>query len=207
METRAVIRRCVVALALGVGLASGACSGGDDGGNGGSGGGTGSGAVGSACASDAECTGYSNPSCLTELKPLETLVYEDAGPDGEAFRDFTLPYPGGYCTNTVENSCEADADCGSGGGCFRPFEGVDQPTIDELEKLGLPFSVSAFADVGICLMPCASTADCRSGYRCQVPLCAVMNLFNQSYNRTFCVAPETGGALVGSTETECPSPT
>jgi hypothetical protein len=163
-------------------------------------------AVGAACTQDSDCDGYKNPSCLTELKALASVVYADAGTEADAFRNFTLPFPGGYCTNTVENSCASDADCGAGGGCFRPFEGVSDATIAELDQLGMPFSVTDFAEVGLCLARCTGSSDCRDGYNCQVPVCALMTMFNQSYAKTFCVAPETGGSLVGNTDPTCPTP-
>lgn len=166
-----------------------------------------SGGVGSACASDADCAGYANPSCQTALRPVADFVYPDAGPEADPFRDFALEFPGGYCTNTMQNACKSDADCGPGGGCYRPFEGVDPSTIDSLKNLPLPFDVGAFGAAGLCLHPCASDADCRTaeGYVCQVPICAVMALFNEPYDKKFCVTPNTGGVLVGNDDPTCPA--
>ncbi len=145
------------------------------------------GGPGSPCTADAQCVGYSHPSCLTELKPV--AEYVDGGRPGAAlFRGFTIPFPGGYCSNTLENSCTSDADCGTSAGCFRPFEGVSSQVIDNLNKL-VPFDVHAFAGVGLCLEPCTSDSQCRTGegYTCITPIHTLMQAFNGSYTRKFCM--------------------
>ena len=68
------------------------------------------GGVGSKCQASSECTGYSKPTCLTELKPVEGLVSPDAAPSAQAFATLTLPFPGGYCSNTLADSCQSDSD-------------------------------------------------------------------------------------------------
>ena len=205
MKTRSVVSRCIVI--LGVSLPSlagiGGCGSEEDG----DGGASTSSGVGSACSEDSDCKGYDKPSCLSELRALDTFVFPDASDTAaDTLRNFTLQFPGGYCMNTVEDSCASDSNCGPGGGCYRPFEGLSQEQIDALNDVGLPLDVTAFADVGLCLKPCASNSDCRNGYRCQVPICAVMFLFNESYDKKFCVAPETGGELVNATDPSCPVP-
>lgn len=145
------------------------------------------GGVGAKCSADSQCTGYAHPSCVTDVKPIAGLV--DAGdPKNKVFVDFHVPFPGGYCTNTVENSCTSDADCGAGAGCFRPFEGVSQTTIDTLNKLGLPFDINAFANFAVCAKTCTSASDCRTseGYECTIPLKAFLSTINKNYKKTFC---------------------
>jgi hypothetical protein len=145
------------------------------------------GGVGAPCSADSQCTGYSSPSCDTDIKPIATLV--DAGdPKNKIFLDFHVPFPGGYCSNTTESSCTADADCGAGAGCFHPFEGVSQMTIDALNGLGLPFDINAFAKFALCLKTCTAPSDCRTseGYECDIPLKAFMSTINKDYKRTFC---------------------
>lgn len=146
------------------------------------------GGVGAECSVSSQCTGYSKPACLTELKPLDGLVYADAGASAKVFETITLPFPGGYCSNTLTNSCESDADCGTGGGCYRPFEGVDPAVIDRLGA-NLPFDIHAFANEGMCLKTCDGESSCRASenYKCIVPLHAFVSLFNPAYKKTFCV--------------------
>jgi hypothetical protein len=145
------------------------------------------GGVGAKCSADAQCTGYKNPVCEADLKPLENLV-TTTDAKGQAFKDFHLPFPGGYCTNPVDKSCQADADCGQDGACFLPFDGVSQTTIDNLNALGLPFDVKQFATVGLCLKPCTDDSACREsdGYSCLVPIDGFLKLFNPSYAKKFC---------------------
>jgi hypothetical protein len=145
------------------------------------------GGVGAACTESAQCTGYTHPACVTEIKPLETLI-SDADPNNKPLRDLTLPFPGGYCSTTIEQPCTADAECGSGK-CFLAFEGVPQSTIDELNQLGLPFDVNAFARIGICLQSCMADNECRrgEGYQCLVPIKAFMDVINPNYPKKYCV--------------------
>jgi hypothetical protein len=144
------------------------------------------GGVGAPCSADSQCTGYSNPGCLKDVKPIAGLV--DAGdPSNKIFVDFHVPFPGGYCSNTIENSCTSDADCGEGGGCFRPFEGVGQDVIDNLNAV-VPFDVNAFSTFALCLKPCTAASECRTeqGYACEIPLKFFMGLIKEDYKRTFC---------------------
>lgn len=150
------------------------------------------GGVGARCTSDEQCTGYETPSCLTAIKPLENAITDPTHQAADDFRNMALPLPGGYCTTTIENACTTDAECGEGGGCFLAFEGVPDETIEGLDGLGLPFSVRAFADAGLCLKPCSTDADCRTseGYTCMVPIDELINVFNPDYSKTFCVKDE-----------------
>jgi hypothetical protein len=68
----------------------------------------------------------------------------------------------------------------------------DSKTMDGMHPF-LPFSTVAFADVGICLKPCTSDADCRAseGYVCAIPMGSLITVINESYARTFCVGPFT----------------
>jgi hypothetical protein len=145
------------------------------------------GGVGAPCSADSQCTGYTNASCVEEVKPIANLV-DASDPKNKLFVDFNVPFPGGYCSNTTDNSCASDADCGDGAGCFHPFEGVPQSTIDKLNGLGLPFDINAFADFALCLKTCDAPSDCRTnqGYACEVPLKAFMSTLNPGYTRTFC---------------------
>jgi hypothetical protein len=144
------------------------------------------GGVGAACTESSQCTGYTHPACVTAIKPLETLV-SDADPANKPFRDLTLPFPGGYCSTTVQEPCTADSECGTGK-CFLAFEGVPQMTIDNLNGLGLPFDVNAFARIGICLQSCTADSECRTaeGYKCLVPIEAFMTVINPDYPKKFC---------------------
>jgi hypothetical protein len=176
-----VIRKlCTVSLTLGFALAmscSTAKSGAPEGGG-----------VGSACSADSQCTGYAKPTCLTALKPLDGLISPDAGAGAQTFGTLTVPFPGGYCSNTLAHSCATDADCGAGAGCFRPFEGVDKMVVDAL-GMSLPFDIHAFASEGLCLKTCRDGSECRADeqYKCIVPLHAFVDLFNPTYKKTYCV--------------------
>lgn len=171
-----------------------ACGGGDSGTSGNDSGGSngssgGGGGVGSPCSSDDQCTGYDHPACLDELKPLENLVEDTDAAANMALRDLTLPFPGGYCANHLEQSCQTDANCGDDGACYRPFEGVPDENIQNLNNLGLPFDVTQFAEVGLCLEPCSSDSDCRTddGYTCIIPITAFMEVINPEYDKTYCM--------------------
>jgi hypothetical protein len=149
----------------------------------------GGGPVGSKCTADSQCTGYKKPTCVTALNPLEDLIAPDSGaPGAQKFRTLSLPFPGGYCSNTLADSCATDADCGVGGGCYRPFEGADPALVDSLNKI-VPFDIRVFAKQGVCLEKCSADATCRTdeGYKCIVPLHAFVTLFNKPYTKTFCV--------------------
>jgi len=145
------------------------------------------GGVGAPCSSDSQCTGYSNPTCEKDVKPIAELV-SASDPKNKVFLDFHIPFPGGYCANDFHDSCTSDGDCGAGAGCFRPFEGVSQTTIDNLNQLGLPFDINAFASFAICLKSCDGASDCRTdqGYACEVPLKAFLVTINPSYQKKFC---------------------
>jgi hypothetical protein len=145
------------------------------------------GAVGAACSADSQCKGYDTPSCVREIKPLEDLV-DPSKPELEPFRDLTLPFPGGYCSTTLENHCTTDAECGEGAGCFLAFEGVPQETIDGLATL-VPFDIKAFARIGICMKSCTQNSDCRTGqkYQCLRPLDTFIKVINPDYQKKFCV--------------------
>jgi hypothetical protein len=145
------------------------------------------GGVGAPCSSDSQCVGYSNPTCAKDVKPIASLV-DASDPKNKIFVDFHIPFPGGYCSNTTDNSCTSDADCGEGGGCFRPFEGVPQEVIDNLNALGFPFDINTFATFALCLKTCGAPSDCRTsqGYECDVPLKAFLTTINPDYKRTFC---------------------
>lgn len=161
------------------------------------------GGVGAQCSADSQCKGYSKPACEKEIKPIANLV-SASDPKNKPFLDFHIPFPGGYCSNTVDNSCTSDDDCGAEGGCFHPFEGVSQSTIDNLNQLGLPFDINTFATFAICLKTCTSVSDCRAdqGYGCDVPLKAFLSTINPTYERTFCfvsVDDQIRG-LLGSTD-------
>jgi hypothetical protein len=175
---------CTAAVALGLTLII-SCGGDDDDGSSQQLGG----GVGAACDTDAQCTGYAKAACVTEIKPLEDLVALDGSASNKVYHDMSLPFPGGYCASTIDNACTAHADCGSDGKCFLAFEGVSQEVINNLNKLGLPFDVSAFAQIGICLKPCTSDGECRADqkYKCLRPLDAFMKVINGSYSQKFCV--------------------
>src|SRR5947207_7533234 len=81
------------------------------------------GGVGAKCTEDSQCSGYTSPVCEKDIKPIAPLVSAN-DPKNQIFLDFHIPFPGGYCSNGIENSCRSDDDCGAGAGCFRPFEGV-----------------------------------------------------------------------------------
>ncbi len=145
------------------------------------------GGVGAACDSDSQCTGYEKPACVNAIRPLEDLV-TSTDPKDKPYHDLTLPFPGGYCSTTVQQPCTTDAQCGNGK-CFLAFEGVPQMNIDALNGLGLPFDVNEFSKIGICLLECTSDSQCRTGegYKCLVPIEAFMNIINPEYPKKFCV--------------------
>jgi hypothetical protein len=145
------------------------------------------GGVGAKCSADSQCTGYTGPACVTDLKPVADLV-TDPDPKFQPFKDFHLPFPGGYCSTTLDQPCTADADCGDGGGCFLAFEGVPPATIDSLNMTGLPFDIKKFAVMGICMKPCTADSECRTGdgYSCLRPINGLVKLFNDKYAKKFC---------------------
>ena len=145
------------------------------------------GAVGAACSADAQCTGYDKPSCVRDIKPLEDLV-DPNNQELEPFRNLTLPFPGGYCSTTIENACTSDAECGEGAGCFLAFEGVPDQTIKNLAAL-VPFDIQAFAKIGICMKSCSADSECRTGqkYQCLTPLKTFLEVINPPYAKKFCV--------------------
>lgn len=145
------------------------------------------GPVGSPCTDTSQCVGYKTPACMQELKPLENLVTPGAK-NADTFKNLTLPYPGGYCSTDMQHFCATDADCGAGGGCFIPFEGVSQDVITALGKTMLPFDIMAFAKAGICLKSCTDTSQCRTDqqYQCLVPLKAFMDVINPTYTKKYC---------------------
>ncbi|HMJ11389.1 MAG TPA: hypothetical protein VK524_08270 [Polyangiaceae bacterium] len=146
------------------------------------------GGVGAACSANSQCTGYTNPACVREIKPLADLV-DPNNAELEPFRNLTLPFPGGYCSSTLQNACTAKEDCGADADCFLAFEGVPQETIDALAGLGLPFDIHRFAEIGICMKSCTANSECRTGkkYECLTPLKAFMDVINPTYEKTFCV--------------------
>lgn len=147
------------------------------------------GLVGSSCETDAECGGYDNAVCNQELRPVEDFVEDTGDPANTALRELTLPFPGGYCSTPLETDCAADSECGEGGGCFMPFEGVSEEVIAGLDATIPQLDVPLFSERGLCLQRCASEADCRTeeGYHCIVPLADFMTLINEAYDKTFCM--------------------
>ena len=152
--------------------------------------------VGGPCSASSECTGYAKPTCVSQIKPLENLV-TSTDPKHQPFRDLTIPIPGGYCSTSLADSCSTDAECGSGA-CFRAFEGVPDATIENLTKVGLPFDIRAFSNLGICMKPCQSNADCRTGqdYECLIPLTKMVNAINPDYTKKFCIQDVNVDALL-----------
>ncbi len=161
------------------------------------GGATKGGGVGAACTADAQCTGYDKPTCNTSLKPIEPY-YTGTDPSTTKYRDFTVPFPGGYCGTSLTDSCASDAECGADGGCFIAFEGVSADTINALAQTNLPFDVTAFATLGMCFHPCSSDADCRTGegYKCIVPLHQFLDVVNPDYKKTYCMQDIDVSALL-----------
>jgi hypothetical protein len=158
------------------------------------------GGVGAACTADAQCKGYEKSACVQEIKPLEDLV-APGNPELQPFRDLTLPFPGGYCSSTIQNPCTTDAQCGEGAGCFLAFEGVPNEVIQQLAALGLPFDIGRFAQIGICMKPCTESSECRTGkkYQCLTPLKAFMDVINSTYTKKFCVQDvDVSHLLIGS---------
>lgn len=185
------------------GAGASAAGAGGTGGTGGTGGSVGpASSVGKACKADAECTGYAKASCVTSIAPLAGKITDPTHPQAQKFeKELVMPFPNGYCATTIENPCPNDAACGAGAGCFRGLDGVDKALLADLDKQKtsdgmhpfLPFSTVAFSDVGICLEPCASDAECRQseGYTCAVPMGTLIGVINPAYTRTFCVGPFT----------------
>jgi hypothetical protein len=62
------------------------------------------------------------------------------------------PAPGGYCTNT----CASNTDCGSTGVCVGAFAGIP----------GFAGGGAGGATRGQCYLACATSDECREGYRC-----------------------------------------
>lgn len=191
---------------------AGTTSGGAAGGSGGTttagaagssaGGGAQKSSVGDVCKQDSECKGYDKPTCLTSLAPLKGKITDPTHPQAGKFEnELVMPFPGGYCATTIENSCANDAACGVGAACFRGLDGVDKMALADLDKQKtadgmhpfLPFSTVAFADVGICLKPCTMDSECRQseGYTCAVPMGSLIGVINGDYMKKFCVGPFT----------------
>ena len=145
--------------------------------------------VGSACSENSDCGGYDNAICTDGLKPLEDYVEDTGEAANDALRDLTLPFPGGYCTSSLETDCTGDSECGDEGGCFMPFEGVSDEVIAGLDATIPQLSVPEFATRGVCLDRCETNADCRGdeGYTCIVPIPALLELFNPEYGKKYCM--------------------
>lgn len=144
--------------------------------------------VGGACSSATECPGPGTATCLTEYKPVEPLIFEDADPAlADTYRDIGLLFEGGYCS--TEGNCAEDSDCGEGGACFWPLEDVEQETLDSMASMDLPFDINGFKQASLCLAPCETDCDCREGYICGLPIGDLIGLVPGSSKETFCIQP------------------
>lgn len=148
--------------------------------------------VGSACSDDSDCGGYENAICADALRPVEDYVEDTGEPANTALRELTLPFPGGYCTSSLDSDCTSDAQCGEGAGCFRPFEGVSDQVIASLDATIPQLSVPEFADRGLCLDSCNADSECREdeGYTCVVPIKVFMDLINPDNTKKYCMKDE-----------------
>lgn len=167
------------------------------------------GGVGSACTSDADCTGYDNPKCITEIKPTANLITDPSASGADVWEELSMPFPGGYCSNDLgdltaadiaDNSCEVDTDCGDGGSCFKPLEGFSEEDLISLQA-ALPIDVPAFGSLGLCLKDCESDDECRTdeGYLCVVPLRGVLDTL-VGVTDTYCMDDKNYCDLVGGCE-------
>ncbi|MFT7621418.1 MAG: hypothetical protein ACI9WU_000581 [Myxococcota bacterium] len=157
--------------------------------------------VGSACTADDECGGQAAV-CLSEFKPLVGKIDSTGNPEADAvWEDIGLDFPGGYCSNDV--SCTASVNCGPGGSCFRPLEGVGSEVLDELQEIGLPFDIGLFSNIGVCLQACTTSEECREGYDCDVPIGELLSLVEGASTTTFCIAPDPGGGPCAAAEPPC----
>lgn len=149
------------------------------------------GGVGAKCTSNDQCTGYDNPACITSHKPLDGKITDPSHPLATDFEELELPFPGGSCGTPIDMPCSKGT-CGDSGDCFIPFDGVTEDTITSLEGLGLPFDIREFEDLAICLQPCDTVADCRSGaeaegYSCEIPFKAFFGVLNPKLTQKYCV--------------------
>ncbi|MEZ4375790.1 MAG: hypothetical protein R3B07_33595 [Polyangiaceae bacterium] len=180
----------VVTASLLAALAAPGCSsddGGDDPG-------TTSHGVGSSCTQDSDCTGYTNPKCVTEIYPTKNLILDPTDPNAKTFEDLVIPFNGGYCTNDLgeltaddikNKSCTAGS-CGDDGECFVPLAVVGSD-LSGLQAT-LPYvDIEAFGDLALCFKPCTSDTDCRTdeGYKCEVPLRGLLDTLGET--KTYCV--------------------
>ncbi len=142
--------------------------------------------VGSACAAASECTHPPASSCLSEFKPVKGLIKPGTDPAlAASFEAIGLDFPGGYCSTAV--NCSKDSECGEGGTCFVALAGVSKTTLDELSTT-VPFDVTAFASLGLCLKSCQTKDDCRAGYKCGWPLGDFLSLVPGATSKNFCIA-------------------
>lgn len=141
--------------------------------------------VGSACTAAADCAAPPTAACFTQFKPLVGLIKEGTDPAVKAdFEAIGLDFPGGYCSNT--GNCAKDDDCSTGGKCYRPMDGVSQETIDALNTT-VPFDVTKFKTMGLCMKPCAKDDECRAGYKCGWPLGDLMQLVEGAKEGKYCI--------------------
>jgi hypothetical protein len=153
-------------------------------------------AVGSACATDAECPGPGVSQCITEgIYPLAALA--DSDNDKLELLDVAsvgLNLPGGYCS--TEPNCVDEDDCGVGGTCFFPLRDVESDFFDGLiSLLELPEDEAAvmmtLVDFGQCLRACDDDGDCpREGYVCGTPLADFLAMVDGSDQSTFCIGED-----------------
>ncbi|MCB9586656.1 MAG: hypothetical protein H6718_14750 [Polyangiaceae bacterium] len=181
-------------------LAAPGCSS-DDGGDGN---GQSSNGVGSSCTQDSDCTGYTNPKCISELYPTKNLILDPSNAGAAAFEDLVIPFNGGYCTNDLGDLTEDDiknmsctpGSCGDSGECYQPLAFLSAEDVASLQGT-LPFvNIEAFGDLGLCLQPCAGDGDCRTdeGYKCTTPLKGLLDVLGEE--KTFCMVDKDYGYLL-----------
>ncbi|MCA9626975.1 MAG: hypothetical protein KC766_04895 [Myxococcales bacterium] len=160
--------------------------------------------VGSSCTSDADCTGYTNPKCISELYPTKNLILDPSDPSASAFEELVIPFNGGYCTNDLGDLTEDDiknksctaGSCGDSGECYQPLAFLTEDDVNSLQGQ-LPYvNIKAFGDLGLCLEPCSSDSDCRTddGYKCGVPLKGLLDFLGEE--KTFCMIDKDYGYLL-----------
>lgn len=174
-------------------------------------------ATGAACTLDEECGGPGEPLCLASYHPLEGLAIDSGDSDHDAlWASLHLALPGGYCSTAGD--CSEDADCGVGGGCFRPLGGLSEGELEALDEL-VPFDIEAFAARGVCLASCVDKSSCRADWVCAVPFATLIGMLPGASDRRFCVFPpddpcaalacENGGScalIAGGAGAECECP-
>lgn len=134
--------------------------------------------AGAACSTAADCGSNGSGACLDGF---EHFAETFSVPGPQPIIQVGLRVPGGYCSNNF--TCETDADCGPGGGCYKPIDGASDT--GDLHSA----AITDLNATGVCLKTCTASSDCRQadGYACEVPLTTDLYMVSDRPMDTYCV--------------------